>query len=169
MFQSARDARMLHHASSCSRFVVERQVRLWEKNSKALESAVVVIAHKINRNRKRWTANFPDRRNKILNIFGEVRTDSCALFRNFTRTTANDFDLLLQLIGPRTKKQDTNMRHAIPTSKRLAVTLRFLVTGDSHHTLTYTFHIAVCACNIDHHTRSVPGNHTGTERTREGE
>jgi hypothetical protein len=60
------------------------------------------------------------------------------------------------------------MREAIPISTRLAVTVRFLA-GDSYHTVTYTFHIAICACNIDHPTRSVPGNRTGTKRTREVE
>jgi hypothetical protein len=90
-------------------------------------------------------ANFLDRRNKILNILGEVRMDSCALFTNFTRTTAIDFELVLQLIGLRIKKQDTNMRETIPTSTRLAVTLRFLATGDSYHTLRYIFHISVPA------------------------
>ena len=71
--------------------------------------------------------------------------DSCAVFRNFTRMTASDFELLLQLIGPSIKKQDTNMREAIPISKRLAVTLRFLATGDLYHTLMYIFRISVPA------------------------
>jgi hypothetical protein len=39
--------------------------------------------------------------------------------------TESDFELLLQLIGPSIKNQDTNIREAIPISKRLAVTLRF--------------------------------------------
>ena len=37
------------------------------------------------------------------------------------------------------------MREAIPISKCLAVTLRFLVTGDSHHTLMSIFRISVPA------------------------
>ena len=37
------------------------------------------------------------------------------------------------------------MREAIPISMRLAVTLRFLATGDSYHTLMYIFHISVPA------------------------
>ena len=105
-------------------------------SSKAVESAAVVIAHKTKRNRKRWTANFLDKRNKRRNILGEVRMDSCAVFRNFTRMTASDFELLLQLMGPRIKDQDTNMRETIPISTRLAVTVRFLATADSCHTLT---------------------------------
>ena len=69
--------------------------------------------------------------------------DSCALFRNFTRMTASDFELLQQLIGPSIKKQDTNMREAIPISTRLAVTLRFLATGDSYHIFMYIFCISL--------------------------
>jgi len=88
--------------------------------------------------------------------------DSCVLFRNFTRMTASDFELLLQLIGPSIKKQDINMREAIPISTRLAVTLRFLATGDSYHTVMYISYIT--ANNIDHHTRSVPSCHKVTER-----
>ena len=68
---------------------------------------------------------FLERQNQNVNILGEVRMDSCALFRNFTRMTTSDFELLLQLIGPSIKKQDTNMREAIPISMRLVVTLHF--------------------------------------------
>jgi len=70
---------------------------------------------------------------------------SCAFFRNFTRMTASDFELLLQLIGPSIKKQDTNMREEIPISTRLAVTLSFLATGDSYRTLLYIFRTLVPA------------------------
>ena len=62
--------------------------------------------------------------------------------------TASDFKLLLQLIGPSIKKQDTNMREAIPISTRLAVTLRFLATGDSYRTFMYIFRISVPAISI---------------------
>jgi hypothetical protein len=99
----------------------------------AVAVATIIIEHKKKRYRKLWMANFLERRNWNLNILGEVRMDSCVIFRNFTRMTASDFELLLQMIGPSIKKQDTNMREAIPISTRLAVTLRFLATGDSYH------------------------------------
>ena len=89
--------------------------------------------------------SFLERQNRYVNLLGEVRMDSCALFRNFTRMKASDFELLLQLIGPSIKKQETNMREAIPISKRLAVTLRFLAAGESNHTLMYIFRISVPA------------------------
>ena len=70
------------------------------------------------------------------------------LFRNFTRMTPHDFELLLQLIGPYINKEDTNMREAISMSTRLAVTLRFLATDDSYHTLMYMFKISVSTISI---------------------
>ena len=89
--------------------------------------------------------SFLERGNLNLNLLGEVRMVSCAFFRNFTRMTASDFELLLQLIGPSIKKQDTNMREEIPISTRLAVTLSFLATGDSYRTLLYIFRTLVPA------------------------
>jgi hypothetical protein len=111
----------------------------------AVAAATIVIEHKKKRYRKRWMESFLERRNRKLKILGEVRMDSCALFRNFTRMIASDFQLLLQLIRTSIKKQDTNMREAIPISTHLAVTVRFLATGDSYHTLMYIFCISVPA------------------------
>jgi hypothetical protein len=111
----------------------------------AVAAAAIIIEHEKKRYRNRWMASVLDRRNRNLNLLGEVRMGSCAVFRNFTRMTAGDFEFLLQLIGPSTKKQDTIMREAIPVSTRLAVTLRFLATGDLYHTLMYIFCISVSA------------------------
>jgi len=111
----------------------------------AVAAATIIIEHKKKCYRKRWKANFLERRNQNLNPLGEVRMDSCALFRNFTRMTASNFELLLQLIGPSIKKQDIKMRGAIPISTHLAVTLRFLAPGDSYLILMYIFHISVTA------------------------
>lgn len=60
-------------------------------------------------------------------------------FENFCRMHVSDFELLLTKIGPAIKKQDTNMRKSIPIEQRLAITLRFLATGDSFTSLGYLF------------------------------
>jgi hypothetical protein len=73
----------------------------------------------------------------------EVHLNNFLLFKNFTRMSAGDFELVLQMIGPKISTQYTNMRESIPSSTRLAVTLRFLATGDSYHSLMYTFKISV--------------------------
>lgn len=63
-------------------------------------------------------------------------------FRNFFRLTSSDFEVLLNLIGPLINKRDTSFRKAIPVHERLAVTLRFLATGDSYHSLMYMFKVS---------------------------
>ena len=49
------------------------------------------------------------------------------------------FDHLLSLVGPLVKRQDTRYREAIPPDERLAITLRYLVTGDSMQTISFSY------------------------------
>ena len=51
------------------------------------------------------------------------------------------FEHLLQLIGHRLSKKDTRFRKSIPASERLALTLRFLASGDSQKSLSFAFRI----------------------------
>ena len=51
------------------------------------------------------------------------------------------FEHLLSLVGPSIKKTDTNFRKAIEPAQRLALTLRFLASGDSQQSLTFSFRI----------------------------
>lgn len=39
-------------------------------------------------------------------------------------------------------KKDTNMRKAVPIQERLAITLRFLASGDSYTSLGYLFKVS---------------------------
>lgn len=51
------------------------------------------------------------------------------------------FDHLLQLVAPLIVKKDTRFRKAIPPRERLALTLRFLATGESQISLSFQFKI----------------------------
>ncbi|KAF0752009.1 protein ANTAGONIST OF LIKE HETEROCHROMATIN PROTEIN 1-like [Aphis craccivora] len=53
--------------------------------------------------------------------------------------TSADFEYLLNLIGPSISKQETHLRKSIPARERLAVTLRFLASGDGYQSLSYLF------------------------------
>lgn len=51
------------------------------------------------------------------------------------------FEHLLSLVGPSIVKKDTNFRKAIPPAERLALTLRFLASGESQISLSFSFRI----------------------------
>lgn len=52
------------------------------------------------------------------------------------------FETLLNMTAKKFTKVNTRLREAIPAHERFAVTLRYLVTGDSYHSLSVTFKIS---------------------------
>ena len=53
-----------------------------------------------------------------------------------------DFELLINLVGPKIVKMDTRFRASIPIQERLAVTFRFLAIGNSYTSLQNLFQIS---------------------------
>ena len=62
-------------------------------------------------------------------------------FLNYLRLDLAIFEQLVEKLNPILKKKDTCMRNAITPSEQLAVTLRFLATGESYTSLQYQFRI----------------------------
>ena len=52
------------------------------------------------------------------------------------------FDQVVQRVGPRIEKQDTKMRKVLPPGLKLAITVRFLASGDKYPSLIYSFRVA---------------------------
>ncbi|XP_011859024.1 PREDICTED: uncharacterized protein LOC105556537 [Vollenhovia emeryi] len=73
-------------------------------------------------------------------LTGEIRCDGS--FKNFARMTSFDFEYLINKIGHKIGRKDTTFRNAIPVRERLAVTLRFLASGDSYQSLSFLFKIS---------------------------
>ena len=58
-------------------------------------------------------------------------------FKDWVRLTPELFDRVLELITPLIEKEDTHLRKAVPPDERLAVTLRFLATGEYTYPIRY--------------------------------
>lgn len=63
-------------------------------------------------------------------------------FQNFVRMSSSDFSFILESIREKISRADTKFRRAVTAEERLAVTLRFLATGDSFTSLKYVFNIS---------------------------
>lgn len=62
-------------------------------------------------------------------------------YRNYLRLDLATFEELLEKVNPLLLRKDTRMRNAISPAEQLAVTLRFLATGESYTSLQYQFRI----------------------------
>ncbi|CAH1969416.1 unnamed protein product [Acanthoscelides obtectus] len=81
-------------------------------------------------------------KNSMENQLAELYAEPAGEFDNFVRMSCSDFEYLLQKTSPMIAKNDTDRRDAIPVKVRLAVTLRYLATGDSYRSLHYLFKIS---------------------------
>jgi len=60
-------------------------------------------------------------------------------FKNFTRMDPDVFFELVEKLTPLIQKEDTTFREAISPAERLALTLRFLATGECYYSLRYNW------------------------------
>uniref|UniRef100_A0A182WHM4 Transposase Helix-turn-helix domain-containing protein n=1 Tax=Anopheles minimus TaxID=112268 RepID=A0A182WHM4_9DIPT len=54
----------------------------------------------------------------------------------------SDFDYLVSAIGPKIKRNDTQLRRAITVEERLMITLRYLATRDEYSKLQFLFRVS---------------------------
>ncbi|XP_020298389.1 uncharacterized protein LOC109862686 [Pseudomyrmex gracilis] len=82
------------------------------------------------KNRRWWVRPINDRRAEygdFQTLFSELKEDTDLFFR-YTRMDVPTFYELLRLVGPHLEKR--SMRPSICPEQRLAITLRYLATGD---------------------------------------
>ena len=102
------------------------------------------------RTRRTWVRKINSNRvnlGEFHSLIQEMRLSDHDSFFKYFRMSPSRFDHLLSLIGPKIQRQNTNLRSAISPAERLAVTLRFLATGDSMQTIAFSYrmgHSTVC-------------------------
>ncbi|KAI8493838.1 hypothetical protein Bbelb_281850 [Branchiostoma belcheri] len=74
-------------------------------------------------------------------LMGELMRGHRVDFKSFLRIEPEMFDEILQRVGPSIEKS-TNARQPLPIGLKLAITLRFLATGNSYRSLAYSFRVA---------------------------
>ena len=97
------------------------------------------------RNRRVWVRGWIARRQEMgafHRIVRELATEDPSSFMEYLRMDEDHFNHLVSLVSPLTKKEDTCMREAISPPERVALTLRFLATGESFHSLAFQFCIS---------------------------
>lgn len=89
---------------------------------------------------KCWIESRP-RLGQFDSLLHELGVKDGAAFRKFLRVSWEFFNYILGRIHPRIVKKNTNWRESVKTDIRLAVTLRFLTSGESYSSLHYQFRL----------------------------
>ena len=76
------------------------------------------------------------------NLMQELRLNDSEGFRRYVRMDYTSFLELVEMIRPAVQRVDTILRKCVSVEERLAVTLRFLATGESYHSLSGQFRIS---------------------------
>lgn len=67
------------------------------------------------------------------NLLQELKGEDPESFRQYHRLDINSFNFILNMVRPLIQKKETWMRATISPHERLAVTLRYLATGEFWH------------------------------------
>ena len=96
-------------------------------------AATVVILSDRSCRRSLWVRDWIKRRNSLgafATLMQEVAEEDPKAYKQCVRMEVGQFDELRSMVDPIIRRQDTVMRQSIKPEERLAVTLRFLGSGE---------------------------------------
>ena len=80
-------------------------------------------------------------------LMQELMRESRGDFRSFLRIEPAMFREMIDRLTPRIAKHD-DCRPGLPAGMRLAITLRFLATGNSYHSLAFSFRVSYSTISV---------------------
>ena len=92
-----------------------------------------------------WVRSYLTRREEFGNyhhLMSELAGENPLLYRNFTRMPEELFNHIVERVTPYIQKRTTFWRKPLESGLCVAITLRFLATGDSYPSLVYSFRVA---------------------------
>ena len=126
--------------------------QLYEAHRLNVQNQIVIAQILVDRQRRRrprprryWVKPWLSRRldyGHYDRLMRELEAEDVVSFRNFVRMDPAMFREVLQRVGPRIEKYDTWFRKSINPGCRLAITLRFLATGEKYRSLMFGFRVA---------------------------
>ena len=119
----------------------------YEKEQQEKERQLNTIAKPKKKRKTCWVQPFLQRRLELgcfENLMQELKQETPELFENFTRTEYCLFQEIVEKVTPYIERQETQFRKPLPPGLRVAITLRFLATGESYKSLQYTFRVSKC-------------------------
>ena len=115
-----------------------------KKKSIVLLLMMLLDDDRTTRKRKSWCRDWLLRRAErgaFHMIFKELALEDTAGFNEYMRMPYDKFVALVEAVTPLIQKKDTIMRDSIKPNERLALTIRFLATGESFQSLSFQFRI----------------------------
>jgi hypothetical protein len=83
------------------------------------------------------------------NLLLKLRLEDPETYQNYLRVSPELFDEIVTRIAPRIQRRHYHRREPHSAGLKLAITLRYMATGDSHASLAYNFRIPRCTvCKI---------------------
>lgn len=102
------------------------------------------VQRRRRRRRTVWVRPWVERRVQLghhTRLMEELRLEDGKAFRNFVRMEPEMFQHIAARVSERIWKEDTAYRKALIPELKLAVTLRYIASGESYHSLMYAFRV----------------------------
>lgn len=116
-----------------------------QQRAKRRRAALLAQPKKIRRKRSIWVRKWLLRRpylGQYARLMNELKKEDTKGLFNFLRMDYELYSEILRRIEGRIKAKKVNWREPLSPGIKLAITLRYLASGDSYHSLMYGFRVA---------------------------